>query len=412
MPVNDGVITGPLNTRDVAICIGEGSDDIGTLVVSNKINKWSKYKPVRYNTWYILTDAQLASTNFGLEIPVGNSDPAIAITGSYTYLKPRIGIDKLRLTDFNGYNHNYMAPCVGVGDITVNTVESSTAMISFMYSMNFEGITMSSFEILQDKYLACVFTYYKGTSTYKYTAVKTSSKPISEGASNIFTFDIKTEAPFNVPDARDITYYFLAAKNKVSIGDLVPPNTYYALPFKEDKPGTGNLIIKQSISMTMYLTHVATDPTTAVGMSITLFSGLVLPGQGLYYGVSTPGDFYVSGTIVNEGDTTIELYRYMMKMWSIRTFGVQEGSTDNGTGYITPDIWLKDATGTWYSGTETIKIGAGKTMDIRFGLPRFLSYDEGVPRSFFRYQKKEIYIEITHNGKFIGGTPMFRVQST
>ena len=87
----------------VANTIGVGSNDVGTLCTSNKINKWSKKKPVSYQTSSSLTDAQLKETNYGFNI---TSNTNLDSPTGWSYVRPTGGMTSpYRLGDFRGYNH-------------------------------------------------------------------------------------------------------------------------------------------------------------------------------------------------------------------------------------------------------------------------------------------------------------------
>lgn len=114
-----------ISTSMVASAIGEGSNDVGTLCKSSKINKWSKYKPISLpylNTdglpnWYKGLDGKC-----GMAIPIYNSAGAITTQGTFlydlknhivnwVYNKPTGGeLSPYRLGDFRGYNHNAVHP--------------------------------------------------------------------------------------------------------------------------------------------------------------------------------------------------------------------------------------------------------------------------------------------------------------
>lgn len=112
MAHSNGRITAPVNTDDVKDTIGENSHDVGTLCLSNKINRWSKYKPVEYpspdsvtNYWqgtdgknglHIDLNADNTFTNDFVRSFYNNPD-------NWGYVHPQ---GFLRLTDFDGYNHN------------------------------------------------------------------------------------------------------------------------------------------------------------------------------------------------------------------------------------------------------------------------------------------------------------------
>lgn len=114
---SNGRITAPVNTDDVAATIGQSSSDVAALCLSNKINKWAKYKPEGTGTMQTLTLTLRQRNNFGLVPSVkyqGINDFISELehgtyNGGWTYIKPNANQWK-RLDDFVGYNHNATSP--------------------------------------------------------------------------------------------------------------------------------------------------------------------------------------------------------------------------------------------------------------------------------------------------------------
>ena len=116
MAHSNGKITAPVGIdADIAPVLGVGSYDLGYLCSNahGKINKWSKYKPVRYadmaindklDTWWKGDN----NANCGLNVNVnGDVLGSYKDNSAYAYDPPRGG-DKepFRALDFNGYDHN------------------------------------------------------------------------------------------------------------------------------------------------------------------------------------------------------------------------------------------------------------------------------------------------------------------
>lgn len=116
MGYSNGKITAPISLTDIARAIGDTTD----MGASEKINKWAKFKPVRHDfslgnrpaDWWKAKDGWC-----GLDITdakVSNTSDVSGIGLKYSYDKtngwkhaaPRKGIDKQRMLDFEGYNHN------------------------------------------------------------------------------------------------------------------------------------------------------------------------------------------------------------------------------------------------------------------------------------------------------------------
>lgn len=123
MPLEYGMLVRPIGVAEVSSVIGENSLDVGTLCRSSKINMWSRKKPMYIGPdkpdspdW---DDNIWREFHFGIQ-PKGG-DPL----GRYTFnqikandewnesgwgFEPWTGSGFYRLTDFDGYNHNAIAP--------------------------------------------------------------------------------------------------------------------------------------------------------------------------------------------------------------------------------------------------------------------------------------------------------------
>lgn len=123
-----------ISTSLVGTTLGTSSRDVGALCVHQNVNKWSKWKPVKYQSVVGLTDEQLKSINCGMIIPsfttvaalidYYNNNPDL----KWEYNKPTGGATSpYRLGDFRNYEHsaikfyNVVIPefSVGIGGVTV-----------------------------------------------------------------------------------------------------------------------------------------------------------------------------------------------------------------------------------------------------------------------------------------------------
>lgn len=100
-----------ISTTLVANTIGEGSNDVGTLCTSNKINKWSFRKPIRLSKNSAITDSDVWSVNAGLNIPVYTN--AVTMLNSknsgekWGYIRPIGGsYSPYRIGDFREYDND------------------------------------------------------------------------------------------------------------------------------------------------------------------------------------------------------------------------------------------------------------------------------------------------------------------
>ena len=86
--------------------------DAGTIICHVNINKWSKRKPMRYDQFEPLTELQFAGTVqdrvqgifYGLKMSCLGGQLGTMHEATFEYMRVRPGIDKVRKTDWNGYD--------------------------------------------------------------------------------------------------------------------------------------------------------------------------------------------------------------------------------------------------------------------------------------------------------------------
>lgn len=74
MAYNNGIITAPVSIYDVQRALGNSNTDLGTLCKASQINKWAKYKPVKYAKIGAMTLENREAANHGItNIPTWNN---------------------------------------------------------------------------------------------------------------------------------------------------------------------------------------------------------------------------------------------------------------------------------------------------------------------------------------------------
>lgn len=118
--------------------LGAATNDVGQLCTHPNVNKWSKYKPVRHSSIEPLTEAQKASMNYGLTMPLLSASSAKTSLATWDYARPRGGVNNepYRLSDFSGYNHNAGAPLY----FTINGNQVSKVMINTLFAPSLPSI--------------------------------------------------------------------------------------------------------------------------------------------------------------------------------------------------------------------------------------------------------------------------------
>lgn len=224
-----------ITTTIVKTTIGAASNNIGQICTHSNINKWSKYKPVRYanvapergagSVWWRAQDG-----NCGLNIP-NYSDMAAMFTAlrnntvMWDYLKPSGGASQpFRLGDFGGYEHSAQPPFIpmNLADVyyasngTMGCALDLSVPSEYELTINDIGYTWN----LGEMYFG-VAICKQGTSGYKYM---TENITISAGGGGGIDVPISSELG---------TYevvYFLAETAKTSFTSPDRANTFIPIP--------------------------------------------------------------------------------------------------------------------------------------------------------------------------------------
>lgn len=118
---SNGYITAPISLKDdvyhvLGISPSGAYYDLAEACISDKINAWAKYKPVRYDGYETLTEANRLSVSYGIKMTNKTDIEGLYSQGEWVYEKPILGTHWMRLTDFSnedgsrGYYHNAIAP--------------------------------------------------------------------------------------------------------------------------------------------------------------------------------------------------------------------------------------------------------------------------------------------------------------
>ncbi len=93
--------------------LGASTNDVGRLCIHPNVNKWSKWKPIEYNSPSPLTEVEFKSKRYGFDIPFAIKADSTILSTAWGYLKPRgAGTinEHYRLTDFANYNKLAIMP--------------------------------------------------------------------------------------------------------------------------------------------------------------------------------------------------------------------------------------------------------------------------------------------------------------
>lgn len=174
-----------ITTSLVGQTLGLASTDIGTLCSSSKINKWSKFKPVKYaginSNYWKATDG-----NCGLSIPTANSITTLTNlvnTGvTWNYDKPTGGATSpYRLGDFRGYNHSAESP-IAV-DVPETAYQSNGSIqVSMFLNEDDYTVKLSDIDSIKNTFLGA---YLVGTNGTTGARMITATSPLINGVTYV-----------------------------------------------------------------------------------------------------------------------------------------------------------------------------------------------------------------------------------
>ena len=343
-----------ISTTLVANTIGEGSNDVGTLCTSNKINAWSKWKPVSYQTLGSLTLDQLKETNYGLTTtPVTNPDNLT----EWLYTQPSGGSSSpYRLGDFRNYNHAATAVFSPVPDIDANKLDSDTCRIDFMYNIGGSSdlIGLSDFINLPIGALYLAVLLNDGTNTY----IKTSSTDINNGASYI-EFPITTGYFQNFIGKLNAKFV-LCSLPFTSLTPLssATGNTYYPFLVGNVSEATCIINVMNSINLVMLATKISVSPKILYSNIETFITTPANP-DALYFG-TTNGEMYLLISATNTSNAAVAVGNH---------FALKATPSITGTTSGIVSCQLYDASG---NTADSITVPANSSAEFRIGSPNIL----------------------------------------
>lgn len=185
-----------ITTTLVGQTLGSSSRDVGTLCTHPNINKWSKWKPVRFNKVSGLTLANLQSVNFGFLIPTDSNNDYTILLEPWEYLKPRGGAQNefYRLGDFRNYNHNSVRLITVPEMRTLNAINGSTNF-NITADKTQSSTTVLSIDDFSDNSIGNLYFCIVLKTPNNLVFIKTASGQIKNG---YFTVSLPASAdPFN-----------------------------------------------------------------------------------------------------------------------------------------------------------------------------------------------------------------------
>ena len=237
--------------------LGAATNKVEELCVHPNINKWSKWKPVRYESINPITETQLQSTNFGLYPPDSNPNYANVVGEKWEYGRPRGGSEPYRLSDFINYYHQAPAIMSVPISVVINRVNQS----DFQYTASINrGGSSSDFIGIDDfsglsgdigsMYFGVVVV--KGGVTYLVTAEDNLSD-----SGNIIELSTSLP-PFNTNGVG--TFYNIlstvSVPNITVLTNVSPAPYFISVPIADNRSDETPFEVKSDIGINIVVTRV------------------------------------------------------------------------------------------------------------------------------------------------------------
>lgn len=321
-----------ISIMDVRNCLGYPSTDLGTLCSCDKINPWSKKKPVWLSTDalnYVMNGGKLkdynewwkgANEQFGFTFPLYNDYKSIVNGANWTYSPPTGGTSQpYILGSFAGYNHDappFLATTVkkSENEITVNrTVQSRYgvgALISFGTdsTIGFDDLAETK---LGNTYFSLIMFYDDNTTNPTYLSADTT---LSNGGSMLW-IDLNS-SPFLI--SRTWTCYYALRTTQSSAA-------FYPIPWDDDHYYTFKLKIVSESPFNISCTKFS-GTYNGVYSNISDFAfSSVDPSQTKYY--PTKGPLYFKLEMNTKSATEIAMSRFHLNLETMSYHGTNESMT-------------------------------------------------------------------------------------
>ncbi len=226
MGYSNGIVSAPVSVYDIRSAVSHSSGDLGTLIMNGSINKWAKYKPVRYpvidtvsgqwdynnNRWLTSATWWKAGGNCGFLIEQFTEFGASMTTPGtfmyklmnqqlgWTYQRPQGGAQQpFRFQDFAQYNRNAIAPYGEIGATKIYVQPNGYAQIDWEITyVDDDNLKLTDFSIsshpLSDFYLGILLwsgnQWRVYTSNIKFGAGEALSIAISNATPLVGTWNM------------------------------------------------------------------------------------------------------------------------------------------------------------------------------------------------------------------------------
>ena len=299
--------------------LGAATNDVGQLCIHPNINKWSKWKPVRFNSVSPITQAQLASINFGITPPTPSNDYTAVMDTKWGYSKPTGGLSSpYRLSDFRNYNKTAEPIAYVQEELYIDKSIITSREISLL--VNISG---TDFLIGLNDFIGDVGAYYYGAVIEERhnRYIITSDKTLANGGFS-FTLDF-TQAPFNLLWEDYTIRHLLISRPSTTIQTLGSFGAayYMSIPTADGDVNFTNMTVSTTPSneIDMSFTHVGVNQSANLPIS----NYQSINGASL----QTSGALYLKAQLKNNSAST-KVFQYPNEIRISPTFF---GDTYRGT---------------------------------------------------------------------------------
>ena len=346
-----------ISTTLVGTTLGTSSRDVGTLCTHPAINKWSKYKPVRFDSVKSLTEAELKSVNFGFSIQETTGTPTVGtLSRSWAYLRPLGGYmgSQFRLGDFRGYDHAEQVPMfihpdylTQLWNVFISQNPNFNSALTYKIGSNsYYGainnrLGIDDFSVSNNPYLLLKDMYYsigafEGSTFHCVTAPSPLKDGTSNGGSSISSIDGTSLSNYlkNVPDDTPVTIYaflnsvrnFNSNTNNYAVGNVAPLPNFQPITFTKRSDFYLNCVHSQGI----YIDHA--------NFNANLYRWQYPDGRVVLSGIKS--------AVIAQPDSSIATYRLGLRIYGKPEWGkndidlkniTMKCNLFNGNSIVTPD---------------------------------------------------------------------------
>lgn len=253
MAYSNGIITAPVSIDDVKQALGVGSNDLGTLCKSVKINMWSRKKPVIFNQlfpaldsdWWLSTEGNcgiVASSLQSIEAVISAIDNN---TITINYMRPSGGtLSPYRISDFIGYNSAAAFPFDQPSDKQYIKGGDNIFYVPIDSSTKQDSVSLNNLGFVVGKYSLVIFKRILDSDVQFFT----SDLPSDGNSVESVTVDMTL-----LSGEYDVYFGFSTLKKSEMGGATLP--LFYALPLGKANYNVLNYPVDININ-TYYTTYV------------------------------------------------------------------------------------------------------------------------------------------------------------